>query len=170
MKDNQSESSIENVINGLVNSYQQELSEYKELLKLTNKQQQAIKSNNWEQLNQVTQNKRELMRKIDRLEEEVLDLQEQIAAELDLQIGDKFYPELIKTQLPGTQELYQVLRQVYSLMEQINELNEKNQAQMEEEKQKKQQRLKEINQGMTANKAYGGYSDNSEGKFIDQTD
>jgi flagellar biosynthesis/type III secretory pathway chaperone len=170
LKDKQNELVVENMIISLINLYQQEVSRYQELLKLTNQQQKFIKNNEWDELNQVTEKKRNLMKKIDRLEEEVLEFQEQIAAELDLEIDDEFYPHLIKMELPKTEELYQVLQKVYNIMKQINKLNQKNQSKIKEEKNKKQQRLKEINRGMTVNSAYSGYSDTSEGKFFDKTD
>jgi wyosine [tRNA(Phe)-imidazoG37] synthetase (radical SAM superfamily) len=153
---------VENSIISLINSYQQEVAEYQELLKLTKNQQEFIKSNEWDNFNLTRQKKRDLMLRIDRLEGEILRFEEQISSELDLELREEFYPNLIKMELPKTKELYQVLQQIHTIMDQINKLNDKNQAQIEAGKQQKQQRLDEINRGKDANSnnAYSEYFDN----------
>ncbi|ADL11808.1 flagellar export chaperone FlgN [Acetohalobium arabaticum] len=168
MKDNNDNLSIENLIKKLTNNYEEELNYYKEMLKLTNQQQQVIEDDEWQSLNQLVSRKRELMKKVDELEKQILSYQEKISAELNLQIGDTFYPELCNKDLPGTKKLKQVLINVYRLMQQIGELDKVNQARMEEKKKQKQQELNDVNQGLSVNRAYSGKSDSSEGKFIDQ--
>ncbi|MGM0370790.1 MAG: flagellar export chaperone FlgN [Bacillota bacterium] len=161
MTEQQVSEKVKNSIISLINSYQQEAAEYQELLKLTKNQQEFIKSNEWDNFNMTRQKKRDLMLRIDRLEGEILSFEEQISAELNLELGEEFYPNLIKMELPKTKELYQVLQQIHTTMEQINELNDKNQAQIEAGKQQKQQRLNEMNRGsdLDSNNAYSGYFD-----------
>ena len=170
MKGSQDEETIKVAIQSLINSYQQELSEYQKILKLTKEQKQFIENDEWENLNKIITDKNKVIKKINRVEEKIVEVKKNLAANLDLQLGEEFYPQLIKMELPRVDKLKEVIISVYHLMKKINELDQENKTKLEKKKKQKQQRSQKIKHGLNINRAYRGYTDSSEGKFFDQTD
>ncbi|WP_159442880.1 flagellar export chaperone FlgN [Selenihalanaerobacter shriftii] len=143
----------ENLINEIINIYKQKLLIYKQILKLTKEQQQAIEKKEWQNLKQIIEDKEKKINNIEKLEAQLISYKRQLAQQNNLQLDAKEFKEIIEN--------------IYQIMHQINKLEKDNQEQIINQKNKVQKKMQDINAGLNINRAYDGAVNNYEGKFID---
>lgn len=154
MKDNSKEDGL---IDDLISNYKKKLLHYKQILDLTKKQQQAMESEEWQELNQLTSDKERIINKVKELDVKIEQDKKQLTQKSDLKL---------KTEM---RSLKRVVDKAYEVMQRINNLEQANQKKIITKKNKLQKEIKGLDQGISVNQAYDNRNYSSyEGRFIDQ--
>lgn len=136
----------------------------KDLLRITEEQQEVIDNEKVEMLDQLIQQKQSIMEKIDLLDKEFLDKY----GLLKSQLGVEDLQEIDGQKLPEFKELKEKISEVVSFVEKIQQLDRENTQSLKRNMEKVKQNLKTIRTGKKAITGYNSVYKESHSIFMDK--
>jgi hypothetical protein len=160
---------LKSQVKKLINFYQSQAGSYKELLDLAKQERKIIKSEQYEKLDDILAKKSDIIDDINKLEQEIDLVNENLASKLDISNEDEFILKLLQIDnLPYSNKLKRIVKNNFKLLQETIEIESASQATMSNEKNRLSKKLGLLEQGLTLNKKYHKKTDNYEGNFIDQ--
>ena len=157
------------LINVLIQNYQQQLSQYEKILKYNKKQYNNLVNDDFTEITELNKQKEKTIKKIKKLQKSIFPSREQLAKKFRIKNNKNFISDLIQQNISQKKKLKKIAKEIVKVINEIDNYNQKIEKAIKEKKQNLQNEVKQLSTGKKLFNSYttSSISNSVEGKFID---